>query len=59
MSDFEDDMDVDVPAKSSEIQFSAAGDAGKQKRVVADLPVELSDSLPWYSTSGQLGPVCN
>lgn len=46
MSDFEDEMDVDVPSKS--IQFSADGAAGKQKRVVADLPVEVGDSLPWY-----------
>lgn len=46
MSDIEDEMDVDVPSKS--IQFSADGTAGKQKRVVADLPVEVGDSLPWY-----------
>ena len=49
MSDIEDEMDVDVPTTSkSSIQFSAAGDAGKQKRVVADLPVNIGDSLPWY-----------
>jgi len=49
MSDIEDEMDVDVPptSKTSDIQFSAAGDAGKQKRVVADLPVNIGDSLPW------------
>ncbi|KAK5089788.1 Subunit of heteropentameric Replication factor C (RF-C) [Exophiala xenobiotica] len=49
MSDIEDEMDVDVPpdSKSSNIQFSAAGDAGKQKRVVADLPVNIGDGLPW------------
>ncbi|KAK5088619.1 Subunit of heteropentameric Replication factor C (RF-C) [Lithohypha guttulata] len=45
MSDFEDEMDVDVPRK--DIHFSADGHAGKQKRVVADLPVEIGDSLPW------------
>lgn len=47
MSDFEDEMDVDVPSKS--IQFSADGAAGKQKRVVADLPIEVGDNLPWYT----------
>lgn len=46
MSDFEDEMDVDVPSKS--IQFSTDGNAGKQKRVVADLPIEVGDNLPWY-----------
>lgn len=45
MSDIEDDMDVDVPDKS--ISFSADGAAGKQKRIVADLPVDIGDSLPW------------
>ena len=45
MSDFEDEMDVDVPSK--DIHFSADGHAGKQKRVVADLPVEIGDTLPW------------
>ncbi|PGH21321.1 hypothetical protein AJ80_03372 [Polytolypa hystricis UAMH7299] len=45
MSDFEDEMDVDGPSKHA-IQFSA--DAGaKGKRVVADLPVEAEDNLPW------------
>ncbi|ETI24641.1 hypothetical protein G647_04010 [Cladophialophora carrionii CBS 160.54] len=48
MSDYEDDMDVDVaPVKNKEIQFSADGNAGKQKRIVADLPVEAEDNLPW------------
>ena len=53
MSDIEDEMDVDVPiaSKSAAIQFSAAGDAGKQKRVVADLPVDIGDSLPWYAST--------
>ena len=57
MSDIEDEMDIDVPtaSKSSAIQFSAAGDAGKQKRVVADLPVDIGDSLPWY---GSTTPKC-
>jgi hypothetical protein len=49
MSDYEDDMDVDVgPSKDKSIQFSADGSAGKQKRIVADLPVEAEDNLPWY-----------
>lgn len=45
MSDIEDEMDVDIPNRS--IQFSADAGAGKQKRVVADLPIEAGDSLPW------------
>lgn len=50
MSDFEDDMDVDGPSAANDksIQFSADGAAGKQKRIVADLPVEVGDNLPWY-----------
>lgn len=49
MSDYEDDMDVDVPApKDKSIQFSSDNLAGKQKRIVADLPVEAEDNLPWY-----------
>lgn len=48
MSDYEDDMDVDeAPTKSKDIQFSADGNAGKQKRIVADLPIEAEDNLPW------------
>ncbi|EHY54167.1 Subunit of heteropentameric Replication factor C (RF-C) [Exophiala dermatitidis] len=48
MSDFEDDMDIDVPAsKDKLIQFSSDNTAGKQKRIVADLPVEAEDNLPW------------
>lgn len=48
MSDIEDEMDVDVPNKS--MVFSMDGNAGKQKRVVADLPVGVGDNLPWYNT---------
>ena len=48
MSDYEDDMDVDVaPSKDKSIQFSSDNTAGKQKRIVADLPVEAEDNLPW------------
>lgn len=47
MSDLEDEMDLDVPNKSKDIHFSADGAAGKQKRIVADLPVDIGDNLPW------------
>ena len=47
MSDFEDDMDVDVPAASDGIQFSSDNTASKGKRIAADLPVEAEDNLPW------------
>ncbi|KAK4940704.1 Subunit of heteropentameric Replication factor C (RF-C) [Elasticomyces elasticus] len=48
MSDYEDDMDVDAPpSKNKEILFSSDNTAGKQKRIVADLPVEAEDNLPW------------
>ena len=50
MSDYDDDMDVDeAPSKEKSIQFSGDGNAGKQKRIVADLPVEAEDNLPWYA----------
>ncbi|EAQ84267.1 conserved hypothetical protein [Chaetomium globosum CBS 148.51] len=45
MSDFDDEMDVDVPA-SKDIKFSSDG-ASKGKRSAANLPVEAEDSLPW------------
>ncbi|KAL2004593.1 hypothetical protein VTN00DRAFT_3329 [Thermoascus crustaceus] len=46
MSDYEDDMDVDVPSKDA-IQFSSSDANAKGKRTVADLPVEAQDNLPW------------
>lgn len=46
MSDYEDEMDVDGPAPSADITFSA--EATKGKRSAANLPVEAEDSLPWY-----------
>ncbi|XXG96351.1 hypothetical protein Hte_002633 [Hypoxylon texense] len=46
MSDFEDEMDVDVPSKSNDITFSSDNTA-KGKRSAANLPVEAEDSLPW------------
>ncbi|KKY38052.1 putative replication factor c [Diaporthe ampelina] len=46
MSDFEDEMDIDVPAPSKDITFSSDNTA-KGKRSAANLPVEAEDSLPW------------
>lgn len=46
MSDFEDGMDIDVPAPSKDVTFSSDNTA-KGKRSVANLPVEAEDSLPW------------
>ncbi|ROW04125.1 hypothetical protein VSDG_00948 [Cytospora chrysosperma] len=46
MSDFEDSMDIDVPAPSKDITFSSDNTA-KGKRSAANLPVEAEDSLPW------------
>lgn len=46
MSDFEDDMDIDIPP-SKDISF-APENANKGKRSAANLPVEAEDSLPWY-----------
>ncbi|OIW22996.1 P-loop containing nucleoside triphosphate hydrolase protein [Coniochaeta ligniaria NRRL 30616] len=45
MSDFEDEMDIDVPV-SKDVTFSS-DNAGKGKRSAANLPVEAEDSLPW------------
>lgn len=45
MSDYEDEMDVDVSSKEA-VRFSSDSTA-KAKRLVADLPVEAQDSLPW------------
>lgn len=46
MSDYEDEMDVDGPKPSNDIQFSSANDT-KGKRSAANLPVEIEDNLPW------------
>ncbi|MCJ1254828.1 hypothetical protein MMC24_002644 [Lignoscripta atroalba] len=49
MSDYEDDMDVDVdapPVKDS-IMFNSDNTNAKGKRSAANLPVEAEDSLPW------------
>ncbi|KAH8901973.1 P-loop containing nucleoside triphosphate hydrolase protein [Coniochaeta sp. PMI_546] len=45
MSDFEDEMDIDVPV-SKDVTFSS-DNAAKGKRSAANLPVEAEDSLPW------------
>ncbi|KAK4097329.1 P-loop containing nucleoside triphosphate hydrolase protein [Parathielavia hyrcaniae] len=45
MSDFEDEMDIDVQP-SKDITFSSDATA-KGKRSAANLPVEAEDSLPW------------
>lgn len=45
MSDFEDEMDIDVPP-SNDVTFSS-GETAKGKRSAANLPVEAEDSLPW------------
>lgn len=48
MSDYEDDMDVDTgPPRDHSIQFSSDNTTGKQKRIVADLPLQAEDNLPW------------
>jgi replication factor C subunit 3/5 len=51
MSDFEDDMDVDGPPLDRSIKFSSDNTTAKGKRIVADLPVEVEDNLPWYVVS--------
>ena len=48
MSDFEDEMDVDVQPSKDAIQFSSDKSSGKTKRLTADLPVEAEDNLPWW-----------
>ncbi|GAQ08793.1 replication factor C subunit 3 [Aspergillus lentulus] len=47
MSDYEDEMDVDVPAPKTAIQFSSDNASKRAKRPAADLPVEAQDNLPW------------
>jgi hypothetical protein len=57
MTDFEDDMDVDGlppydgPPPYRSIQFSSDNTTAKGKRIVADLPVEAEDNLPWCVVS--------
>ena len=47
MSDYEDDMDIDEGAPKSSIQFSSENTTTRGKRIVADLPIEAEDNLPW------------
>ena len=47
MSDYEDDMDVDVPDKTSKDITFSSNNVGKGKRSAANLPVEAEDNLPW------------
>ena len=54
MSDFEDEMDIDAPPQKSAIQFSSDNAAARGKRIVADLPVEAEDNLPWYAPLTEL-----
>jgi replication factor C subunit 3/5 len=55
MSDFEDEMDVDGPLPNHSIQFSSDNTTTRGKRIVADLPVEAEDNLPWYAMAKGLG----
>lgn len=50
MSDYEDEMDVDIdgPPSKSAPQFSSDNTGTKGKRIAADLPVEAEDNLPWF-----------
>lgn len=47
MSDFEDEMDVDLPTTSDSVLFNSNNTNAKGKRSAANLPVEAEDSLPW------------
>ncbi|KAF3479631.1 replication factor C subunit 3 [Arthroderma uncinatum] len=47
MSDYEDDMDIDAPPAQESTVFNADSTDVKGKRIVADLPVEAGDNLPW------------
>ena len=46
-SDHEDDMDIDDPLSKNSIEFGSGNTALKGKRIVADLPIEAEDNLPW------------
>jgi hypothetical protein len=49
MSDYEDEMDIDVPPACNDILFNSDNTNSKGKRSAANLPVEAEDSLPWYA----------
>ncbi|RMD43331.1 hypothetical protein DV735_g1814, partial [Chaetothyriales sp. CBS 134920] len=47
MSDVDDEMDVDSPSAAAAAVFSSNNTNAKGKRIVADLPIEAGDNLPW------------
>jgi replication factor C subunit 3/5 len=47
MSDYEDDMELDVPAARDTMMFSSDNTNSKGKRSTTNLPVDAEDSLPW------------
>lgn len=47
MSDYEDEMDIDGPVPKESILFGSENTVTKGKRIVADLPIEAEDNLPW------------
>lgn len=47
MSDYEDDMEIDVPTAAPDIIFNSENTKVNGKRSAANLPVEAEDSLPW------------
>ncbi|TEY68092.1 hypothetical protein BOTCAL_0123g00210 [Botryotinia calthae] len=48
MSDYEDDMEIDVaPNANDSMIFGSDATTSKGKRSAANLPVEAEDSLPW------------
>ena len=50
MSDYEDDLDMEVDASAGNDAAMVTSDNtnSKGKRSAANLPVEAEDSLPWY-----------
>jgi replication factor C subunit 3/5 len=49
MSDYGDDMDVDIDASTARdtVMFNS-DNTTKGKRSAANLPVEAEDTLPWF-----------
>ncbi|RMZ79653.1 hypothetical protein DV738_g3134, partial [Chaetothyriales sp. CBS 135597] len=48
MSDVDDEMDIDSPSTAAAtVVFSSNNTNAKGKRIVADLPIEAGDNLPW------------
>lgn len=46
-------MDVDISSNDA-IKFSSDNLNPKGKKVVADLPVEAEDNLPWYGCNATM-----